>query len=423
MKRSFGKMAQSSKRPEIISLDDSDDDDFASPPSPSYQPSVRPGDSRALLLDAIRLIEEEREAHKKTLEKKDEENRRLKEMIGGGDNRWVAEVAQVQNSILDKMRDHLLETRKQVQQAADLSTWVVSLDDGASIILPPNAQYAVDQAVEIVWKLDPDEVVKNAFTAIHHGRSVKYDLRYDADTEHIYQMNSETKKERRVLSTILSTTCNEHMKMNYAIMRLCDEDGKFVFQEEYERVMTFPFTDKMIRWQSNSFEEIVNVFLSPFVEERCAPGRGDMWCRPSWLFHFLSMAKYKSTQDSCCFMWTHGTTSADFIRKDPLGMNVQYSKIGNAKGDGVYVACNPYVPMQWVKQNMMKNKVKNGQLVFGLALTDMSVEHYRMKLAANVKIEKEPSFWESMKLCNAVVLKNPQQSAVFPFGCITYPQL
>jgi hypothetical protein len=79
--------------------------------------------------------------------------------------------------------------------------------------------------------------------------------------------------------------------------------------------------------------------------------------------------------------------------------------------------------MQWVKQNMSKNKVKNGQLVFGLALTDMSVEHYRMKLAANVKIEKEPSFWESMKLCNAVVLKNPQQSAVFPFGCITYPQL
>jgi hypothetical protein len=71
MKRSFGKMAQSSTRPEIISLDDSDDDDFASPPSPSFQPSVLPGDSRALLLDAIRLIEEEREAHKKTLEKKD----------------------------------------------------------------------------------------------------------------------------------------------------------------------------------------------------------------------------------------------------------------------------------------------------------------------------------------------------------------
>lgn len=428
-------------------------------------------DARALLLKAARLLEKKQTSDVAASEEKDDEIARLKKMLDETEKKLKAEkeagakiaykfvlktkevdalqdivqqqqgqvtkqstqdLWQIHEAIIQKIRScykTAYEKVQRLQASATPSTtskecWVVVLDTGAEFPLPDVAQEAIEKAITQTWFADDTVVVKDAYSQTLNGQKHVYSLRCVQMPWGMspMQINQETKKER-VLSkkTAASSAAkgDPAITMNEFVMPLVGYGSKFIFQDEYEEMMKLPCDDTMYTGDSPVLEDMADEFLRPFIAGRCVSGSTIGWCRPSLLFHFLSTAKnaFDNDKSSKCFFWAHGTRKDDTIRNDLFGMNMRFSNSGNAKGKGVYVACNPYVPMEWA------NRYYNGKLVLGVAIThngDPLMERYRMD--AGVTIRGEPNNWKSLDVKHAIVLKNSQLNAAIPLGVIPTPR-
>lgn len=427
-------------------------------------------DVRALLLKAARLLEKKQTSDVAASEEKDNEIARLRKMLDETEKKLNTEkeantkmsdaftskskevdalqeilqqqkgqvtkqstqdLWQIHEAVIQKIRAHYkkeyeqLKSRQVASPASPKESWVVVLDTGAELPLPDLAQEAIETAMTQTWITDQTVVVKDAYSQTLNGQKHVYSLRcgnMHSGTMQPIQINQETKKERVLSKKVANPPTGKDdpcIKMNELVMPLVGYGSKFIFQDEYEKMMKLPCDDTMYTGDSPVLEDMADEFLRPFITGRCVSGSTIGWCRPSLLFHFLSTAKnaFDNDKSSSCFFWAHGTRNDGAIRNDLFGMNMRFSNSGNAKGKGVYVACNPYVPMEWA------NRGYNGKLVLGVAIThngDSFMERYRMD--AGVTIRGEPNNWKSLDVKHAIVLKNSQLNAAIPLGVIPTPR-
>lgn len=422
-------------------------------------------DARALLLKAARLLEKKQTSDEAALEEKDDEIACLKEMLQKTEKKLTTEkevntkmayafalktkevvalqerrvtkqstrdLWQIHEAIIRKIQEYYNMKYNQFKRcqvaapAAPKECWVVVLDTGAELPLPDEAQEAIETAMTQTWIGDETVVVKDAYSQTLNGQKHVYSLRcghpvIPGTGLYPIQTNQETKKERVLSKKSVALPAGEDdpcIKMNELVMPLVGPAAKFIFQDEYEEMMKLSCDDTMYTESSPVLEEMADEFLRPFITGRCFSGSTVGWCRPSLLFHFLSTAKnaFDNDKSSSCFFWAHGTRNDGAIRNDLFGMNMRFSNSANAKGKGIYVACNPYVPMEWASRGY------NGKLVLGVAITqdgDSFMERYRMDAA--VTIRGEPNDWKSLEVKHAIVLKNSQLNAAIPLGSIVTP--
>jgi hypothetical protein len=346
----------------------------------------------------------------------------------GQGGRSTRDLWQIHEAVIQKIEDYYNQEYEELKHCRQVGSpvafkerWVVVVDPGVELPVHDMAQEAIEKAITQTWIADEAVVVKDAYSQTLNGQKHVYMLRYDAILKSPVQINQETKKER-VLSkktapppTGKGAACIE---MNNLVMPLVGVDSKFVFETEYAQMKNLPWDDEMYTRPSPKLEAMANTFLCPFITGGCASGKATGWCRPSLLFHFLSTAKNAFDKESgaSCFFWAHGTRNASSILNDVFGMNMRQSRNGTAMGQGIYVACNPYVPMEWASHG------SDGKLVLGVAITyntDTFMQRYRMD--AGVIIPREPADWKSLEVKHAIVLKNSQLNAAIPLGVIPTP--
>jgi hypothetical protein len=433
------------KRKRIVMDDDSSDEE----------------DPSELLHKAARLVRSQKDRVESSLQKKDEEIAALKKALTK--NKFEEEAAEladkfaakcseldemkqekgamqmdsvqkqaylweIHDSVIEKIQCSYKKERERLEAlappvaAAPKELWVVTLDNGVQLALPEVAQDVIEKAMSEIWSVNIQTHIDDAYSQTLNGTKHTYKLicRSDATGLHPVQVNQETKKERvlekKSVVPVAAKSEDLCMSMNEFVVPLMDSDSKFIFESEYEKMLKLNCDNELYTTTSEMLQKMANDFLSSFISKRCVDATG--WCRPSLLFHFLSTAKnaFEKEIDPSCFFWAHGTSNDVSISNDHFGMNMRYSSSSNAKGLGVYVACNPYVPMEWARRNT------KGRIVFGVATThknDQFLERYRMD--AGVMIAAEPSNWRSHDVKHAIVLKNSQLNAAIPLGVTPIP--
>ena len=339
----------------------------------------------------------------------------------------ASDVLFIYRTLMRKLSDALSQAYDDARTSAvPVNLWRVLLDDGTWSIADSDVVDAYVRELCDVGASGEIEV-EGAYSKTHRdGSKSVYDLIITMDSVavwpdgiHVEQVNRATGKRREVALS----THSPSSKMNTVTIPLTDVDGNYIFQTELEllnELLAKPHAQvaNMVLPSSEGFRRLAFTFSAPFRGFRF-PERGDSesWYRLKELSNFVYFGRklfegtgYKTVENPHCFVWAHGTDAPASISDDFFGMNATYNVVG-AKGKGIYVASNDYVPSAWSSHKRSDHKPT---YVLGVALGgDPSlIQRYRM----TTDVPGEAADWKRNRVKNAIYMTNPQLSCAVPLG-------
>ena len=356
--------------------------------------------------------------------------------------------------IVEMYTDKLNELHSRPSGGGTVSQEAYGFEDkGVVVFLNDAAQIKVKEAVE-VWKTDPTRTFSRAYDAQTSGGFFTYALSFVNSA--ILQTNESTQQVRELTLKPRSATLSSgpvDRLVNELKLPLQDSNGDFVFQDLYDRVQAVGVKSEVLKRSASESTNICgmyNVFSSSFSKKTLNEGSdGIEWFQPSLLLHFLEIGKSKvenkkksgcslctSAHCKCSVMppcpctwcvaspapqsdleakpavfvvWAHGTGDVASIQADPSGLNMHFSRNNNAKGPGVYIASNDYVPREWAGRS------GGGRIVMGV-IVDTGKQHYMQRYRMTGHWYNEPNDWNNDKVPHAIISRNAQLDGICPLG-------
>ena len=290
--------------------------------------------------------------------------------------------------------------------------WVVMTDEGpvplrACVLLNILQQVRHRAAHNFPLGISPGSVWK----AIDSTASHTYDVEFVSETKAI-QINTETGKRRDIVYVPFSDPYDTRIEMNdFAIP--CHDGAKFLLAEEYADLRRLVPCATSQRTCTPAFHALSNVFGSVFS------GMHNYSRKTSFLSseHLLEFARRACIKKNAVIrIVAHGTAHATEIAVN--GFDTSFSKNG-AKGVGIYVAQNDYIPRTWALRSRASapsaSATFSSAVVLG-ALVDVNADvdfvvPYRMSRRGG-----EPAGWKERSVNHAMCVRSVEHVGLVALG-------